>query len=157
MSKTGASRSGSSKSYVTMNEFIDIAIQFENESAAFYKELQNEETLGEKERELLMRLEQEEADHAAGLKGFGFDRNSEEIIQFTPELKLTMPPAPKHKDLDSLFELAIEREEKSVRIYEFASDFAVGKFKQFLVSLADFEKAHKRYIQKIRQGISRDL
>ena len=155
MSETGASQSGSSKSYVTMNEFIDIAIQFENESAAFYKELQNEEGLGEKEKELLKRLENEELDHAAGLKGFAFDRESEETIQFTPELEPTMPPAPKQNDLDSFFEVALEREKKSARIYEFASDFAVGKFKQFLVSLADFEKAHERYIRKIRQDFKR--
>lgn len=51
----------------------------------------------------------------------------------------------------SLFDVAIEREAKSVMLYEYASDFVTSEFKKLLESLAEFEKAHERYIKKIRQ------
>ena len=142
--------SNASSSYVTMTEFVERAIAFEVESAQFYRSLQGED-LPAKAGELLEALESQEKSHADSLRGMSFDDSSNVTLQFAPELSLSMPPEPASRELKALFDVAIEREAKSSRIYEFASDFAKGKFKDLLVSLAEFEESHKRKLMLIKR------
>jgi rubrerythrin len=133
-----------------MTEFVDKAIAFEVDSAEFYRNLKGED-LPEKALELVEALAAQEESHAESLRGMSLDTDSDATLQFTPELRLSMPPEPKRRDLKSLFDVAIEREEKSARIYDFASDFASGKLKDLLVSLAEFEESHKRRLMLVRR------
>lgn len=139
-----------SKNFVTMKEFVEIAIDFEEASAAFYRNLMTH-ALDEKSIEVLGTLEKQEIEHADSLRGFGFDKLAGERLQFAPELTLSMPNAPDSESLADLFEIAVNREKKSVRIYEFTSDLVAGKFKDLLLSLAEFERAHLRYLQLIKR------
>ena len=65
-----------------------------------------------------------------------------------------MPLAPGKQDVSSLFDYAIDREEKSAKLYEFASDFTSGPFKDLLSSLADFERGHMRDLKRLKRTLS---
>jgi rubrerythrin len=135
--------------YVTMKEFLNLAIDFEHDSAEYYARLWDK-VPGDKEKELCSELENEESSHADTLSLHNVDEESEARIQFTPELSLSMPEIKADAEVQELIKGAIAREEKSVKIYEYASDFAVGKFKALLKDLADFERAHIRKLNLIR-------
>ena len=139
---------GKSGTYVTMAEFIQKAVQFEIESAEFYHDLRSRD-LPEEAAEVLEALENQERAHAESLQGMNVSEGSTLTLQFGPTLGLSMPPAPSEPTLSALFDVAIEREEKSARIYEYASDFARGKFKELLLSLAEFEESHKRKLKLV--------
>ena len=140
--------------YVTMKEFINLAIDFEHESAEYYARLW-EKMAGDKEKKLCSELENEEISHADTLSLHHIDETSEARIQFTPELALSMPEIKTDADAQELITGAIAREEKSVQLYEYASDIAVGKFKALLKDLADFERAHIRKLNLIRMELKK--
>lgn len=143
-----------SGSYVLMSEFVDRAIKFEEESAEFYRDLQKQE-VGETALELLEALEEQETEHAASLRSFGFDRTNETRLQFPPALSLSMPAAPNLPTVNQLFDLAMEREEKSAKIYDYAADMTTGKFKELLDSLAEFERGHLRSLRLLKRSFGK--
>ena len=138
------------KSYITMSEFIENAIEFEIESAEFYADLRSRVNNTEV-KILLQNFEDQEKSHAETLKNYTVDESEDPRLQFGPTMSLNMPSAPEDKDIPSLFEYAIGREEKSARLYDFASDFAAAPFKDLLSSLAEFERGHKRDLKRLKQ------
>jgi rubrerythrin len=141
-----------SESYVSMAEFVAKAIEFEVESAEFYRDLadrvENHDSV-----ETLRELEKQERDHASTLRDYDLPEDDDSRLQFKPRLSLNMPPAPKKTDVGTLFKHAIERERKSARLYDFASDLAAGDFKQLLSSLADFERGHEEDLKRLRKTL----
>jgi rubrerythrin len=142
-----------SRSYVDRKEFVEIAIRFEIDSADFYRDLQGS-AADDQARELLRLLEGQERRHEQVLQGFKSktDLSGGEILQFTPDLSLSMPPAPRGKPgFRQLFELAIERERKSEEIYHAASAQVGGDMKALLEGLAAFEREHVLRLQKYKE------
>ena len=147
------------KSFVTMQEFMDLAIQFEVESAGFYRQMAA--TLIDREGaseaaadadviELLAQLETQEREHERILRGFSVATDSETTLQFAPELALSMPSPPGNPGFDEMLEVAIEREHRSAEIYRAASTRTVGDFREMIGGLAGFEDEHEDRLKRLQ-------
>lgn len=134
----------SGKNFVTIEEFIHIAIQFEIDSAEFYRGMQ-EQVSNKNAREVLILLEKEERKHQQILREFPIkEEDKDAILQFPPSLSLSMPDVPSEiSEVDEIIAVGVERERKSVEIYQKAADMVSGKFKELLTGLANFEKQHE--------------
>ncbi|MCP4396918.1 MAG: ferritin family protein [bacterium] len=140
----------SRKSYATIQEFIQQAAQFEAESAAFYKDLK-ERIHDAQARELLDRLAKDELAHQKTLEAYE-GREHSGILQFPPNLSSLMPPIPSEQPaFDECVRLALDREKKSIEIYENAAKMVTGDFRDILQGLADFERQHVAAIMKLKQ------
>ena len=142
-----------SSSYVSISEFVNKAIEFEIESAEFYRDLAAKVS-EPKSAEALREFEVQERAHASTLRSYSLPEDSGARLQFGPSLTLSMPPTPEDTGVESLFTLAIERERKSAKLYDYASDLAVGDFKQVLISLADFERGHEEDLKVLRANLA---
>ncbi len=130
-------------SYLSAKEFLDMVIQFERDSAQFYRDLRDRFG-GEEVRELLAILEREEVRHEMVLREFEQAGEVEGFIQFPPAIELSMPElSDSDAGLDEIIEIAIERERRSVLIYENAATVLIGDFKGLLEGLAGFEREHE--------------
>jgi rubrerythrin len=136
----------SKKTYLSMEQFMRLAIDFEAESAAFYRSMQGPELEAEA-RELLRQLEGQEREHEEILRGYQVDPRDPGTLQFAPELSLSMPSPPANPDFAAMLRLAIAREEKSARIYRVASEMTVAGFRELLEGLAAFEEEHERRLR----------
>jgi len=144
----------SSGSYLNMEQFMRLAIEFEADSAEFYRSMQRPE-LDAEVLELLRRLEREERQHERVLRDYETDRSDPVVLQFAPELSLSMPDPSEKPDFRELLQVAIAREEKSARIYRMTADMTVGAFRQLLEGLAAFEEEHERRLRGLQQRPSR--
>ena len=137
----------SEKNFVTIEEFINIAIQFEIDSAEFYRGTR-EQVTDENAREVLILLEKEEIGHQKTLIKFDIGEEKHGILQFPPSLSLSMPEIESETpEMDAILEIGLARERKAVEIYENAASMVSGKFRDLLVGLANFEKQH---VEKLR-------
>jgi rubrerythrin len=138
------------KSYLSVEQFLELAIQFEVESAEYYRQMQkgsaDQEVLG-----LLQDLEQQELEHERALREYSSIRRSEAMLQFAPELSLSMPKAPQNPGFAELLEVAVERERQSVRIYRATADLSSGELRRIMEELAAFEQQHLDRLLRIRQ------
>ena len=135
--------------YVDMRQFMDLAIQFEVESAEFYAKMH----IGVEERsvqELLTTLEAEEKDHGRILKEFEAPKDSDSILQFAPELSLSMPMPKGDPNFAEMLSVAIKREHASAEIYRRASERTSGAFKELLEGLAVFEEEHEQKLRSLQ-------
>jgi rubrerythrin len=134
-----------------MNQFMDLAIQFEVESAEFYARMKD--TATEKAvQELLATLQAEENDHIRILTEYEAAKNSDIILQFAPELSLSMPMPGADPDFNEMLSVAIQRERASVDIYRRASERTTGEFKELLEGLAAFEEEHERKLKGLQRS-----
>ena len=143
---------GGGNSYVTMGEFIGKAIEFEVESAEYYRDL-GQQVDDPRTEKALRKMEEQERKHAATLRNHTVSDADDTRLQFGPSLSLNMPSTPKDRSVDSLLRHAVERERKSARLYEFASDLAGGDFKALLRSLADFERGHEEDLKLLMKRL----
>jgi len=137
------------KTYVTMKEFMDLAIKFEIESADFYVEIKSlvsdDETIN-----LMNKLAAQETDHARILGAYTAPSGDVATFQFGPELSLSMPPAPAQPTLENMLDVAIERERKSAQIYHAAAGRTSGEFREMIESLAGFEEEHEDRLTRLK-------
>jgi len=73
------------------------------------------------------------------------------MIQFAPELSLSMPSPPENPGFAEMLRLAIAREEKSARIYRVAAEMTVAGFRELLEGLAGFEEEHERRLRGLQK------
>ena len=139
--------------YVDMDQFMDLAVRFEVESAEFYAGM-GKAVDEESVRELLRTLEAEENDHARILREFEPPKDSNIILQFAPELSLSMPVPGDNPDFGEMLRVAIERERVSAEIYRRASERTVGAFKELLEGLTTFEEEHERKLKGLQRSRS---
>jgi len=139
------------KTYLNMEQFMRLAIEFEAESAAFYRSMQGPE-LQPEVRELLQLLESQEREHESILRNYDVDPRDPVMIQFAPELSLSMPSPPENPDFADMLRLAIAREEKSARIYRIAAEMTVAGFRELLEGLAGFEEEHERRLRGLKKS-----
>jgi rubrerythrin len=142
------------KTYVTMRQLMELAIQFEMDSAAFYRRMRSMSSEAPV-RELLQTLEEEEKDHERILRGYTPPQNEELRLQFAPELTLSMPALGRDTDFAGMLMLAIERERRSVDMYADAAGRTMGEFRELLENLASFEREHERKLQRLQAARSR--
>jgi rubrerythrin len=142
----------SRKSYATIQEFIHQAVQFETESAEFYQDLK-ERVHDAQAQELLDRLAKEEMSHQKTLQAFA-GRGSSGILQFPPNMSSLMPPIPSEPpEFDACVRLALDREKKSIEIYENAAGMVTGDFRDILQGLANFERQHVAAIMRLKRHL----
>ncbi|MBN2354302.1 MAG: hypothetical protein JXD23_17160 [Spirochaetales bacterium] len=139
------------KGYYSLSEIIHASIEFENDSANFYRAMKTR-TADKNTLDLLSLLEEQELGHAAALGKISSHENlATAFIQFPPEIALAMPPAPTGElDFAGWLDLAIEREIRSAEIYESASRGAPAPVKTLLESLAEFERVHERGLKELK-------
>ena len=135
--------------YVNMGQFMELAIRFEVESAEFYSTMAK--AVDEKSvQELLGTLEAQENDHARVLREYEAPKDTSIILQFAPELSLSMPVPSDRPDFPEMLGVAIERERASAEIYRRASERTVGAFKELLEGLASFEQEHEQKLKGLQ-------
>jgi rubrerythrin len=140
----------SHKSYATIQEFVEYAAQFEADSAQFYQDLK-EQVSDSQARELLDKLASEELTHQKTLQEFE-GQKSHGILQFPPNLTSLMPPIPSEPPgFTECVRLALEREKRSVEIYENAAGMVTGNFRDILQGLAQFEREHVARVMQLKR------
>jgi rubrerythrin len=136
--------------YVNMQELMELAIRFEDESAEFYA-LMRSRAAEDSVRNLLKTLKEQEQEHARLLRESEMPKDRDIILQFAPELSLSMPMPGDNPDFDEMLSVAIERERVSVQIYRRASERTLGAFKELLEGLALFEEEHERKLKALQR------
>ena len=139
--------------YVNMQELMELAIRFEDESAEFYA-LMRSRAAEDSVRNLLKTLKEQEQEHARLLRESEMPKDRDIILQFAPELSLSMPMPGDNPDFDEMLSVAIERERVSVQIYRRASERTLGAFKELLEGLALFEEEHERKLKALQRESS---
>ena len=140
----------SDKNYVTVEDLIQITIQFEIDSAGLYKRMQA--TAGEDNvLEILRLLERQEREHERILRSYRINQDPAEILQFPPDITLSMPAVHnENPGMDELIKIALEREERSAAVYQHAADMASGELKDLLTGLAVFEREHVVRVKSLK-------
>jgi rubrerythrin len=137
--------------YVDMGQFMDLAIRFEVESAEFYASMAK--AVDEKSvQELMGTLEDQENDHARVLREYEAPKDSNIILQFAPELSLSMPLPDDNPGFTEMLGVAVERERASAEIYQRASERTMGAFKELLEGLASFEQEHEQKLKGLQSS-----
>lgn len=139
----------SNRNFVTLAEFLELAIGFEAASAEFYRAVRALVPEGdETTRELLNLLIREETEHRKRLQQFKAGDAHTQMLQFSPELSLSMPALPDEPPgLDACIAIGLVREQKSVEVYTNAASMTSGAFRELLQGLAAFERQH---VEKLR-------
>ncbi|MDX9958092.1 MAG: ferritin family protein [Spirochaetia bacterium] len=143
----------SSNSYVTIAELKTRLIDFEEESARTYATLM-ELTADENANSILGLLMREEKEHAKKLGNLRVEDRSAGLLQFPPEVSLSMPPIPVNKDLGTMLAYAVEREAQSARIYTSAASQSSGAFKELFVDLAAWEHRHEERVSQLKNELT---
>ena len=144
------------QNFITVEELFNIAIEFEIESAEFYRNLQTV-TDDDNVLEILKLLEKQEVSHEKILREYEIGPSPHAILQFGPSFSLAMPPAPSEKiDLFILLDIALERETKAAKIYENSASMVKGDLSNFLKGLATFEYEHEERIKSLKLYLSSD-
>ncbi len=139
----------SKKNFVTIEEFVQLAIQFGENSADFYSKMQAL-VKNESARKLLKLLEKEEMKHVNILKEFTVKEDKDSVLQFLPSFLRSMPAMKsEHPEMEEIIEVVIERERKAVEIYENTASMVSGNFKELLIGLARFERQHEEKLRRL--------
>lgn len=139
------------RNYLTMQQFMDVAIQFEVESAEYYHQMATMVSDGEIV-ELLARLEEQEREHERILKAYNAPDEVATTFQFAPELATAMPSPSENPDFSEMLSVAIARERKAADIYRAASLRTVGAFREMIEGLAGFEEEHEARLRLLQDS-----
>jgi rubrerythrin len=134
---------------LTVEQFMELAIRFEMESAEFYRAMRGLVT-ERSAQELLFLLESQEKEHEQTLRRQKPPANPGLVITFTSELSLAMPMPREEPGFAEMLALAIARERKSADIYREAAATTAGEFRKLLEGLAAFEEQHERRLKDLR-------
>ena len=141
----------SNRNYLSARELIALAVDFEQESAEFYRNIQ-EYQLDESTRQLAELLEKQEWSHRKMLQEYDIS-DTEEYLQFPPEFSLAMPALEKENPtLEELLALAIEREIMAKEIYQNSAAQTKGSLKDLLHGLAVFEEEHESRLKSLQNN-----
>lgn len=142
--------SSSQGGYLTIDEFIQLAILFETESAEFYHDL-GQKVESDEVTDLLAMLEDQEHEHERILRDYTVETDPSSMLQFPPSLSLSLPvPDSDNPAFEEMLSIAIEREIRSREIYEKAADLVSGDFKKLLTGLAVFERQHEEKLRSLK-------
>ena len=139
----------SKENFLSITEFLKLAVEFEEDSAAFYR-FMLKKNLAEPVKVLAELLVRQELAHAKILKEYDVGK-SQAYIQFPPDFKLSMPD--RYEDelsVADLISLAIDREEHAEAMYNSAAASVSGDFKEFIKGLAVFEAEHAERLRSLR-------
>lgn len=130
-------------STVDVAGLLALAVGFEVESAELYEGLVPGAPPGPV-RELLELLGRQEREHVRILEEFRPPGGVKGLLQFAPELSLSMPPRPlAATGLEQTLGWALERERATAAIYGAAAGAAgAGPVRGLLEGLARFEQEH---------------
>jgi rubrerythrin len=138
------------RNFVSANELLEIAVEFEVDSVEYYRMMKKTQS-NVHVLDLLGLLEEQEKDHVKMLREFDLGPGPYEVVQYAPSFRLSMPSLKSdNPEFDELLDLAIEREVKSVEIYEKSSAVVTGKLKDLLDDLAGFEREHEYKLKDLR-------
>lgn len=139
----------SKENFLSIAEFLKLAVEFEEDSAAFYR-VMLKKNLAEPVKALAELLEKQEEAHAKLLREYDAG-NSRAFIQFPPEFKLSMPDKyDEGMSIADLISLAINREVHAEAMYNNAAASVSGDFKEFIKGLAVFEAEHAERLRSLR-------
>ena len=138
------------KNFLKVEELLDLAIQFEQESADYYRKLQ-EHVEKRQVLDMLKELENQEIEHRDILKNFELEDKPYPILQFGPSFSTTLPEIESTSpSLRELMDVAIEREIVSRQIYNTTAGQVFGNLAQVLQDLAAFEGEHEAKLKDMR-------
>jgi rubrerythrin len=131
------------KNFITVKELIELAIDFEIESAKFYRKLQKK-TKVDTVLQLLRLLEEQEWEHEKILRQYEIGPDPHAILQFGPSFSFAMPAIPPNNiGMFELLDIALQRERKTAEIYENSASLISGDLHKLLGNLATFEHDHE--------------
>ncbi|MFW5714960.1 MAG: ferritin-like domain-containing protein [bacterium] len=138
------------KNFLKVEELLDLAIQFEQESADYYQKLQNH-VENRQVLDMLRELENQEIEHRDILKNFELEDKPYPLLQFGPSFSITLPEIESTSpSLRELMDVAIEREIVSRQIYTTTAGQVFGNLAQVLEDLAAFEGEHEAKLKDMR-------
>jgi rubrerythrin len=139
------------QNFITVRELIDLAIEFEIESAEFYRNMQKKAE-DENVLEILKLLEKQEMSHEKILREYEIGPPPHAILQFGPSFSLAMPGAPSQGiDIFELLDIALERETKAAKIYGNSAAMVKGDLRKILEGLATFEREHEERVKSLKR------
>ncbi|MBD3308081.1 hypothetical protein GF348_16985 [candidate division KSB3 bacterium] len=145
----------SHKTYTSIPEFLELAIQFEVDSAHFYEALQ-QKVSNPQAQDVLEMLAKEEVQHQQTLQAYEV-KDKSGFLQFAPSLTALMPPVPEElPGVDECLTLALAREQKSVEIYENTAGMTTGDFREILLGLANFERQHIEKVTMLKRSFGKE-
>ncbi len=138
------------KNFLKVDELLELAIKFEQESADYYRTLQNH-VADSRVLDMLKELEQQEIEHRDILKNFELEDKPYPMLQFGPSFDITLPEVQSESPtLRELMDVAIEREIVSRQIYNTTAGQVFGNLAQVLQDLAAFEGEHEAKLRDLR-------
>lgn len=141
-----------SDNVISIKQLIDIAINFEEESAQFYRYIRSiakNKTLVS----LAQMLEKEENEHQQMLRDIQIT-DDKSMVTFPLALIESMPSLNINElNVQKLIAIAIEREHVSASIYEQAAVLTGGRIKKLLENLTLFEREHEEKLQRLESVI----
>jgi len=138
------------KNFLKVDELLELAIKFEQESADYYRTLQNH-VADSRVLDMLKELEQQEIEHRDILKDFELGDKPYPMLQFGPSFDITLPEVQSESPtLRELMDVAIEREIVSRQIYNTTAGQVFGNLAQVLQDLAAFEGEHEAKLRDLR-------
>jgi len=138
------------KNFLKVDELLDLAIEFEQESADYYQKLQNN-IENQRVLDMLKELENQEIEHRDILKNFELEDKPYPMLQFGPSFSITLPEVQSDSPtLRELLDVAIDREIVSRQIYNTTAGQVFGNLAQVLQDLAAFEGEHETKLKDLR-------
>jgi len=138
------------KNFLKVDELLDLAIVFEQESADYYRKLQNN-IENQRVLDMLRELENQEIEHRDILKNFELEDKPYPMLQFGPSFSITLPEVQSDSPtLRELLDVAIDREIVSRQIYNTTAGQVFGNLAQVLQDLAAFEGEHETKLKDLR-------
>ena len=138
------------KNFLKVDELLDLAIEFEQESADYYRKLQNN-IENQRVLDMLKELENQEIEHRDILKNFELEDKPYPMLQFGPSFSITLPEVQSDSPtLRELLDVAIDREIVSRQIYNTTAGQVFGNLAQVLQDLAAFEGEHETKLKDLR-------
>lgn len=141
------------KNFLNVKEFIQMAIEFEKNSASFYHQILGyaQDAISE---ELISLLEAQEMEHVRILTDYLQKEDNPGMIQFPPSIQLSMPGLVSWEiTVQKVMEVAMERERLSKEIYLEAAKQVKGRFKEVIEGLAAFEHEHEEKLKSLKHQL----
>ena len=137
--------------YMDLKEVIDLSIQYENDTAQYYRGILPMLSDGRR-RALIESLIKQEEGHTSKLINFKTNIDTMGFVQFPPEIKFTGPQTEKNFEDMSYTELvnhAIELEKRTYGFYKSAaSNSPKGPVKELFDALSNFEYSHVALLER---------
>lgn len=137
-------------STMDLGQLLALAVRFEVQSAELYEGLVPRVPAGPV-RELLELLGSQERAHERILREYRPPAGSHALLQFAPELSLSMPRPPARDDLDSMLGWALERERRTAAIYGASAAMCAGSARELLEGLQRFEQEHVERLSSLQR------